>query len=353
MQSKAPWLWKERHKINPNWWQEQAVLLSTPRSSYLSGEMNGRQSTRITPISPYRKAATAVHWKVIVPAACGGTGGSDFPSRTTPGTGRWAPGQPGAAPAWRAEPLGFLPPPPAPQRCRRPLRGRGAPGPPHSRSLPPSLPSNLVSAGTWRSWWRPEGGSGASPAAAAEARAGLSGGTGRGGRGTGVSVRTRCRLRLARGMWAGTGLSDTAGAVWSCRRPGRGKVRAGEGCGVRPGRPPAHRPRSARPGCPGTRAVPPAERGATQGPRLCWETRGSTRWEGFIWALSFSCLGNGCKHFAAEFCCDHPTAPRLELNGLGSSTLLSNSLSWVSKVQLKYSVCPSIPSFKCYTTLMY
>lgn len=36
--------------------------------SYLSGEMNGRQSTRMTAISPYRKAATAVHWKVIVPA---------------------------------------------------------------------------------------------------------------------------------------------------------------------------------------------------------------------------------------------------------------------------------------------
>lgn len=135
------------------------------------------------------------------------------------------------------------------------------------------------------------------------------------GGGNVVSVRTRCRLRPARGVWAGTGLSDTAEAARSCRRLGRGKVQAGkggrvqpglgkvrvgeggrvqpdpgkvrtrEGGRVQPGPPPPQGPRSPRPGRPGAvRCCLPSGASRTtagadlpRGPQLCWETRGSTR----------------------------------------------------------------------------
>lgn len=251
------------------------MLLSTPKPSYLSGEMNGRQSTRITAISPYRKAATAVHWKVMVPAACGGTGGSggrlrlplppDTRERAVgPGTARGQPGgqSPGQRPRQAAKGPRVPPASSRPPSAAAEPQGRLILPPSFPPSLPPGAseprqrrcPAELMAA---------RGGSRPSPAGAAEAWARLSRRRRAGEHG--LSVRTRCRLRPARGCGPGRG-SDTAEAVRS-RQPGPGKVRveregrvrAGKGSRVQPGPAAPRRPRWARPGgtcpagsCPGT-----------------------------------------------------------------------------------------------------
>lgn len=220
--SKALCLWKQRHKINPNWWGKRAASLSTPKV-LLPQRRNERQaehdnysdfavqkSSHCRPLESHRPGGLRRNGRLWLPLP------SDSREREMgTGTDRDRPGpcRPGGH-SPRHRPRGFLPPPSAagaPCAAAEP-RGR--------LILPPAQPSNLVRAGTRRSWWRPRGGSEASRPGLRKRGPLSPAGT---GRGNAVSVRTRCRLRPARGVWAGTGLSDAAGAAGPAppQRPSR------------------------------------------------------------------------------------------------------------------------------------
>lgn len=106
--------------------------------------MNGRHSTSSTPTSPYRKAATAVHWTVIFPAACGAKQGSDG-ARTLAAVAaaRGLPPEFRKGPL-RARPVRTRPPPPFPGGDAAP-QAAGPPSTPTAGRKPsPRRPHSLL-----------------------------------------------------------------------------------------------------------------------------------------------------------------------------------------------------------------
>lgn len=109
--------------------------------------MNGRHSTSSTPTSPYRKAATAVHWTVIFPAACGAKRGSDG-ARTLAAVAAGAAAR-GLQPEFRrgplrARPVRTRPPPPFPGGDAAP-QAAGPPSTPTAGRKPsPRRPHSLL-----------------------------------------------------------------------------------------------------------------------------------------------------------------------------------------------------------------